>query len=184
MQQKQAFNKYSGAPFAPLLPRFLDGNMLFSSAVRNQKYNFSFRDGNLLFVFSHFWVFFFFCWLLCFFFPFPRLATCGKAGRPTKFAHSGKWSLLRKWSYPADSEVLPSAKWANLTSLDALLCKAANFTAEQLHFHVSENFTYYHPKNKSVTHYTLQDKTCEKEYEQKCSYSFLLYLQLVKTALW
>ena len=37
----------------------------------------------------------------------------------------GKWSLLRKWSYPADSEVLPLAKWANLTSLRA---PASNFT--------------------------------------------------------
>jgi len=42
-----------------------------------------------------------------------------------------------------DSEVLPLAKWANLTSL----VRSTNFTAKQLHFHVSENFTYYHPKN-------------------------------------
>ena len=49
----------------------------------------------------------------------------------------GKWSLLRKWSYPADSEVLPLAKWANLTSL----VRSTNFTATQLHFRVSGNFT-------------------------------------------
>ena len=36
-----------------------------------------------------------------------------------------------------DSEVLPSAKWANLTSL----VRSTNFTAKQLHFRVSENFT-------------------------------------------
>ena len=66
---------------------------------------------------------------------------------------------------------MPSAKWANLTSL----VRSTNFTAKQLHFHVSENFTYYHPKNKSVTHYTLQDKTCEKEYEQNCPYSFCYF---------
>ena len=36
---------------------------------------------------------------------------------------------------------MPLAKWANLTSLDALHSKAANFTAKQLHFRTSENFT-------------------------------------------
>ena len=57
---------------------------------------------------------------------------------------------------------MPLAKWANLTSL----VRSTNFTAKQLHFHVSENFTYYHPKNKSVTHYTLQGKRCEKRLSQ------------------
>ena len=36
-----------------------------------------------------------------------------------------------------DSEVLPLAKWANLTSL----VRSTNFTAQQLHFRDSENFT-------------------------------------------
>ena len=66
-------------------------------------------------------------------------AICSRAGSPTKFALTGKWSLFHKWSYPADSEVFPSEKWANLTSF----VPSTNFTAKQLHFHVSENFTYY-----------------------------------------
>ena len=76
-----------------------------------------------------------------------------------------------------DSEVLPSAKRANLTSL----VRSTNFTAKQLHFHVSENFTYYHPKNKSVTHYTLQAR-CVKKGQRNFTLSVLFRRGELKSA--
>ena len=63
---------------------------------------------------------------------FP-IALCPKGHNATKFARSDKRSCSAK------REGSPMAKWANLTTLSCI----TNFTARQLHFSASENFTFY-----------------------------------------
>ena len=50
-------------------------------------------------------------------------------------------------------------------------CRTPRIAKHKLHFHVSENFTYYNPK-KSVTHYTLQAR-CVKKGQRNFTFSIL-----------
>ena len=71
--------------------------------------------------------------------------------------------LLRK------CEMFASRTWANFISHRARRDISQYATAYYFTFCVSKTFhLYYHPivNRKGVTHYTLQGKACEKEYEQ------------------
>ena len=108
----------------------------------------------------------------------PR-GTCDKAGAPTKFAHSGKRNrfavkyLLRK------CEMFALRTRANFISHRAKRDISQYAFAYYFTFCDSKTFHLYtlHPTIhlKGVTHYTLQGKVCEKEYEQNCSYSFWFF---------
>ena len=71
-----------------------------------------------------------------------------------------------------------SRTWANFISHRARRDISQYATAYYFTFCDSKIFhLYYRPivNRKGVTHYTLQSKTCEKEYEQNCSYSFCYF---------
>ena len=81
--------------------------------------------------------------------------------------------LLRK------CEMFALRTWANFISHQAKRDISQYAFAYYFTFCDSKTFHLYahHPTIhlKGVTHYTLQDTACEKEYEQNCSYSFCYF---------